>query len=167
MELSKKDRLIIANQLKILEKLYPDEARAYAQHRKAIEDGYSLHYDRLVEHFGEEMTEDDCREVLDILDMYRTITFSSEKIDDKRGIDEMWVRFRGFDGNNEGSQFSYALYFIVDLERFAELKYGAQYPDLNSHAPTLDKYRRMLRVWRSFENRFDLDKTRLIQVLGA
>jgi uncharacterized protein YfbU (UPF0304 family) len=167
MELSEKDRLIIANQLKILEKLYPEEAEYYAQHRKAIEHGYRLHYDWLTEHFYEEMTEEECKEVLDILEMYRIITFSFQKLSDKKGVDERRLRFQGFDGNEEGRQFSYALYFIVDLGRFDELRYGAQYPDLNSHAPMLDQYRRMLTVWHSFDNRFELNKAQLCQVLEA
>ncbi len=63
MELNEKDRLIIANQLKIIEKLYPEEADYYAKHGKVVEQGYKLHYSWLVEHLYDEMTEDECREV--------------------------------------------------------------------------------------------------------
>jgi uncharacterized protein YfbU (UPF0304 family) len=165
MHLNPKDRLIIANQLKILEKLYPEEASYYAQHRKAVENGYSLHYSWLVEHFYEEMTEAECREVLDILDMYRAITFSYQKLADPSGIDEYWLRFRGFDGNNESKQFSYVQYFISDLGRFEELKYEADYPDFNSHMPTLEKYRQMLAHWHSHGKSFDLSKDELTELL--
>lgn len=167
MDLNEKDRLIISNQLKILERLYPEEAAYYAQHRKAVEHGYRLHYAWLIEHFYEEMTEEECREVLSVLDMYRAITLSFQKLEDKTGIDEPQVRFRGFDGNNEGKQFSYAQYFIVDLGRFDELKYDSKYPDFNSHMPMLGKYRRMLSAWMGYENRFQLDRTQLLQVIGA
>ncbi|MDR4493908.1 MAG: YfbU family protein [Nitrospirales bacterium] len=167
MQLDKKDRLIIANQLKILEKLYPEEATYYAQHRKALEYGYSLHYSWLVENFFEEMTVDECREVLEILNMYRAITFSYKKIQDTSGIQDSWLKFQGFDGNNESKQFSYAQYFISDLGRFDELKYEAEYPDFNSHMPTLEKYRRMLAWWNSHGRSFELSKNQLVELLGV
>lgn len=167
MDLSLKDRLIISNQLKILEKLYPDEASYYAAQRKAIENGYKSHYDDLVNYFSDEMPEEDSREVVDILDMYRALTFSYQKLGDTSGISEASIRFRGFDGNNESSQLVYAGYFIIDLERFEELKYGQKYPDLNSHAPMLDKYRRMLTIWNDLENRFELSKEQIITILQA
>lgn len=165
MHLDIKDRLIIANQLKILEKLFPDEASYYAQQRKAVENGYSLNYSWLVEYFYDEMTEDECREVLDILDMYRAITFSYRKLNDASGIDSLWLKFPGFDGNDESKQFSYVQYFILDLGRFEELKYGSEYPDFNSHMPTLDKYRRMLAHWRALGKSFDLNKAQLSELL--
>jgi uncharacterized protein YfbU (UPF0304 family) len=113
------------------------------------------------------MSEAECREVLDILDMYRAITYSYAKVDDQSGIDNNWLRFRGFDGNNESSQFSYVQYFITDLGRFDELKYEAEYPDFNSHMPTLGKYQRMLSYWFEQGKSFDLSKTQLIELLGA
>ncbi len=57
MDLSLKDRIIISNQLRILEALYPDEADWYANHRKAVEQGYKLHYGWIAEHFSDEMSE--------------------------------------------------------------------------------------------------------------
>jgi uncharacterized protein len=167
MDLTLKDRLIISNQLKILEKLYPDEASYYSAQRKAIENGYKHHYDDLVTYFFDEMPEEDSKEVVDILDMYRALTFSYQNLGDKSGIGETSIRFRGFDGNNEASQLVYVGYFIVDLERFDELKYGQKSPDFNSHAPMLDKYRRMLTVWNGLENRFELSKEQIIAILQA
>lgn len=167
MDLSKKDRLIIANQLKILEKLYPDEADYYAKHRKAIEDGYKLHYNWLVENFYHEMSEEECKEVLEILDMYRALTFSYQHLDNKSEIDETEIRFRGFDGNNETSQYSYTQYFIVDLGRFDELTYGAKYSNFNSHCPMLDRYHRMVAVWKQCRDKFNLSKDEIRKILEA
>jgi uncharacterized protein len=151
--LSMKDRLIIANQLKILEKLYPEEAAEYAKHRKAIEQGYKLHYSWLTEWFYDEMSEGECQEVLSILDMYRAITFSYQKAEDKEDLEESDIKFHGFDGNNEGKQFGYTLYFIVDLGRYDELRGESDYPDFNSHGSvTIDDYRRMLQVWNKYKD---------------
>lgn len=170
MDLTKKDRLIIANQLKILEKLYPEEADHYAKQRKAIEEGYKFHYSWLVEHiFDNEMSEEECTEVLEILDMHRGLIWSYQDIIDKAGIEEQTIRFRGFDGNLETRQFGYTHYFILDLGRFDELRYGEEYPDFNSHCPMLDKYRRMFGIWNAYEeeSKFKLSKEQIEKILKA
>lgn len=162
MELSKLERLSLINQYLILEKLYPEEADYYAKHRKAVQEGYKLHYKWLFENIDNEMSEDDCREVLDILEMYRAITWSYMDIKGVKDISEHKYMFKGFDGNNESEQLAYASYFIFDLERYQELLYGKEYASLNSHMPTLDRYRRMLALWDSFDGkktmRLSLDK---------
>lgn len=167
MELSKKDRLIIANQLKILAKLYPSESNEYENQRKAIESGYSLNYSGIFDSIYDEMSKEECQEVIDILNMYRAITFSFQKLKDKVDIDEYYLKFQGFDGNNETDQYSYVCYFVIDLNRFQELKYGLEYPDLNSHSPMLEKYRKMLEVWKESYNKNQLTKEDIIKIIGA
>ena len=167
MELSKKDRLIIANQLKILAKLYPSESNEYENQRKAIESGYSLNYSGIFDSIYDEMSKEECQEVIDILNMYRAITFSFQKLKDKVDIDEYYLKFQGFDGNNETDQYSYVCYFVIDLNRFQELKYGLEYPDLNSHSPMLEKYRKMLEVWKKSCNKNKLKKEDIIKIIGA
>ena len=69
-------RLILINQYKILEKLYPEEAETYSQHREILEEGYTLHYNDLIQVISEDIPENLLREVLDILDMYRGLYFA-------------------------------------------------------------------------------------------
>lgn len=167
MELSKKERLAFIYQLRILEALYPDEATEFSNHRTALENGYALHYDWMVEHLNDDMSEDACREVLDILDMYRAITFSLQKLDASDVLKQhRLAKFPGFDGNNEGQQMSYARYYIVDLDRYSELK-GGDYPRLNSHTRMMDTYKKMLVNWNSFDNKIELTRSQLIKLLGA
>ena len=166
MDLSMKDRLIIANQLKILEKLYPEEAKDYSNGRKAIEEGYKSHYSWLTEGFCDEMSVAESEEVIRILNMYRAITFSYKKAEDKEGLEESKIKFHGFDGNDEGKQFGYAQYFIVDLGRYDELRGDSEYPDLNSHYPMLDEYRRMLSIWKSYEDKHFLTIAQIKELLG-
>lgn len=165
MELSRKERLFLSNQLKILEKLYPKEADYYEKHRKAVEQGYSLHYDWITENLREEMSEEECREVLDILDMYRALTFSYRDLDDKSNLPEWKIEFPGFDGNNEPKQMKYTEYFINDLNRFSELRDDSDFPDYNSHSPMLEKYRRMLSKWNEFDQKQNLSKDEIIEIL--
>lgn len=167
MELTKKERLAFIYQLRILEALYPDEAANFAHHRTALEDGYALHYDWMIEHLGDDMSEGECQEVLEILDMYRAITFGIGKL----GIEDPLnghhlAKFSGFDGNNEGQKMSYARYFIVDLERYSELK-GGDYPSFNSHTRMLDTYQAMLERWRPLQKKFELSRNQIAAILGA
>ena len=162
MDLDLKDRIILANQYRILEKLNPDEADHYAQNVKILESGYALDYARFGEHFSEEMSVDDCREVRDILDMYRSLKNAYSELTDKNGIDPTDWDFRGFDGNDEGSQFSYASFLIEVQGRWRESKI----PDINSHWPTLNRYRRMLKEWHASEEKHSLtgeDVRRILQ----
>lgn len=167
MELTKKERLSFIYQLRILEALYPDEAVDFANHRTALENGYALHYSWMAEHISNEMSESECRQVLDILDMYRAISFSLSKLPDSDSLKTSRLAiFPGFDGNNEGAQMSYARYFIVDLERYAELN-SSGYPRFNSHTPMLSIYEDMLSRWRSLPNKFELSREQTALVLGA
>ena len=166
MDLTKKDRIILSNQLKILEKLYPDEASYYANHRKAIEYGFKLHYSWVAELINDkEMSEEECKEVLDVLDMYRAITYSFKRIKDVIDIKPTDIEFHGYDGNTESEQFSYTNYFINDLGRFEELKPSSGYPDFNSHWPMIEKYRRMLKVWKKYSDKNNLSEEQIEELL--
>lgn len=90
-------------------------------------------------------------EVVDIMDMWDFIESGYAKLSKsaKASIEKdadpfgKYVRFSGFDGNNESSHLSIARFLVDDLKRFSIFE-GR---DLNSYAPLLDSYRRMLRVF--------------------
>ncbi|MFQ2601218.1 YfbU family protein [Aeromonas caviae] len=167
MKLDKKERLALVNQFLILEKLYPEDADYYARHRQAISEGYELHYEWIYENIWDGLTKEECRRVLDILEMYRAIYFSSRDCSNMTVKEHPWLEFRGFDGNEESSYLSYCRYFIVDLERYDELRYGTEIPDFNSHMPTLNKYNAMLSVWRELDKPYRLDAETMLIILEA
>lgn len=95
--------------------------------------------------------ESSVREVGEILNMWDFMESSYEKFSAKQkerirkeaepfGRD---VQFRGFDGNNETEHMGIARFLVEEMERFSRFK-GR---DFNSHVPSLDAYRRMLRVF--------------------
>lgn len=84
MEMKKVDRLILSNQYRILEALYPDERDAYAKLRAVIEGGYSLHYSDLAECLNEELIPQQCEEG-DILEMFRSLQVGYQKLTDNQG----------------------------------------------------------------------------------
>lgn len=148
MKLSKEKRLEYIFQLRILEGLYPDEADSYRIQRKAFEQGFSLHYEEVLNSLYEEMPVEECREILDILSMYRAINDSYEQLNDKSKVSESKVKFHGFDGNNESHKMAYVYYFIEELGRFKEISERSN-GYYNSHSPMTNKYERMLKVWRA------------------
>lgn len=167
MELTKKERLAFIYQLRILEALYPDEAGYYAKNRTALEEGYTYHYDWMVEHLYDELSEEQCREVIDILDMYSEIAWGLERLEEGDELKKHHLaRFPGFDGNNETQLMAYVRYFVVDLDRFSILKQD-EYPYFNSHCPMLETYREMLERWHAFGKRHQLGRAQIATLLGA
>ena len=100
---------------------------------------------------GHEDSEQVVSEVVDVLDMWSFLERGYDKLSqkDKARVEKEAepfgknVRFPGFDGNNEGEHMGIAHFLINELERFASFK-GR---DLNSHWPSIETYRRMLRVF--------------------
>ena len=167
MELTKKERLAFIYQLRIMEALYPVEATDFAQKRTALEEGFGLHYDWLFESLRDELSREECQEVLDILDMYRAIAFGLRNLDEGDALRKHHLaKFSGFDGNNEGQLMAYVRYFIVDLGRYDELKEG-KLPSFNSHTQMLATYQAMLQRWSEFERKFELSREQIATVLGA
>lgn len=168
MKLSRVERLILANQYRILEALYPDEAESYANRREAIENGYEMHYRWQAEHIydGDDvMTEEESREVLDILDMFAALKRSQSLVADDASVESWHLTFSGFDGNNETKQMAYARYFCgLNGGRYTELDRGDNF---NSHMPSLERYRRQLREWRKSADPHSLTKEDVIRIAAA
>ncbi|SOH93742.1 hypothetical protein SAMN06273572_102420 [Monaibacterium marinum] len=165
MELTKNERLSLIYQLRILEALYPEEATNFVHNRTALENGFTLHYDWIFENLRDELSKEECQELLDILDMYRAITFSLRELDEGDVLHEHHLaKFRGFDGNKEGQLMAYVRYFIVDLDRYDELKYE-KLPSFNSHTSMLNTYREMLSRWSAAEKKHILSREQICTVL--
>jgi len=165
LDLSLKDRLMLFNQYLILEKLCPEDARGYANLREALSSGYVLEYGRLVGPILDEFSEEDCREVYDILEMYRDLHYSHEQA----GIAKGEVQFNGFDGNHETEQMGYTRYLLENQGLYEEL----HAPTYNSHARNLPRYRAMLREWKAIRkrkeprNELHLTKEEIEQIVAA
>ncbi len=163
-ELTRVERWILSNQFRILEALYPDEAEELAYRRRALENGYELEYTWISEQIYDDrhvMTEEECKEVIEILDMFSFIKRTYDELADKSGIEEFRVRFAGFDGNYETRQLGYAHHFLERGDRFKEIDRRA---DLNSHCPVLEPYRHMLAEWNKSKDKYHLTKDDLLRI---
>lgn len=168
MKLDIKERLQLSYTLKILEKLYPEDSDYYARHRKAIEDGYELHYEWITEHLSEGLSSEECSFVLDILDLYSTMHHSFKQFKDTENISETDVIFKGFDGNKETMYMAYTKYFIEDLDRFSDIK-DATKGYYNSHSRKVPKYKAMVEKWMNLEtdNKFILTKDQILEIINV
>jgi uncharacterized protein YfbU (UPF0304 family) len=147
MKLSLTERWILSNQCLILSKLYPEESKEHDKVREALDSGYELHYapERITANPDEIMTAEECRAVLDILNMFQVLRQSFEKLSDKAGVEKSIVEFDGFDGNNETKQMGYVrFYCTLPGGRFEN---DVQIKNLNSHSPRLPRYRAMLSAY--------------------
>lgn len=150
MKLSRFERLVLANQYRMLEALIPDEAEYLARSRTALEKGYEFEYDQIMQHvYPDGLTDDECREVIHTLGMFEWLEQSYDRLPDKdkKGIEEYPLRFQGYDGNNETMFLTYTEYLFEEgkfqplLEGLAKRK-GKK--DFNSHSHVRDTYGRML-----------------------
>lgn len=166
MDLSKVERRLLANQYHILSLLDEGNAQHYENLRDALEKGYEAAY--LYEVFGwmlDPLSPWQCKRVVAAMNMYSSIQRSYEALDDKTGIEEWSTWFPGFDGEEETAYMGYAGYVAEKEHRFTDLKPNTG--DFESHMPMVERYRRMLRVWRSIENHDQLTREDIISILDA
>jgi uncharacterized protein len=166
MKLTLVERLLISHQCRILGKLFPDEAADYDKFREAIEKGFTFHYDDMAQHFYDELSEEHCREVINILDMFSHLKRGYQSLKYKEGIEERDVEFYGFDGNNEPQYIGYVRYLIEREGRFENLKKGSHH-GYDSHMPKLGQYRSMLREWERSQDKYKMTKDDIIRISKA
>lgn len=152
--LSLKDRLIIANQFDILSRLAEDnyEKKQFENFREVFVSGYSRYYSLATEHFSEEVADEQCKFVIDVLNLYRDLYFSREYTPEaKEVIPESKVLFKGFDLNDlvEVKYYSFYKFLVEDLGRFEEIKEFMEMgkiEDYNSHGfgPSMEKLAKMI-----------------------
>lgn len=156
------DRQMLSLLHRILGRVLPEDANdvdgnlEYQLLRAEIlEEGFTGEYWNETAGFRGELSKRDCDRVLDILQMFRTITSSIDRVT-KEGspVSEalaLRLEFGGFDHNDrlEGHMASYVEFLMRDGERWTELRPQLERnDDGNSHLQVLDTYSRMLAEYR-------------------
>src|SRR4029078_13609591 len=107
------ERLILANQFAILEKVDPREGKWHAEARDIVESGYELMYDKLFRSISNDtLTEPECDEINRIMLMHSHLKEVYDALPDKTEVEA--PRFEGFDGNGEHKLLSFAQ-FLCNL----------------------------------------------------
>jgi uncharacterized protein YfbU (UPF0304 family) len=152
VKLTRTERVILANQMQILQAIGPKDERDYfANAEEALRMGYEYEYDELFQSvYPEGLTDDECREVWETLAMYDTLRHSYGNLADKTGVDEYDVTFHGYDGNSETSFMTYVKYVVQKKERFVDLVKDNEF---NSHGQVREMYQRMLQKLRELTSR--------------
>jgi len=163
IRLSKKERLILINQYRILEKLHPKEAHCYQKLMTILQEGYERQYHKLFDSLNDPISEDLHDEVMTILDMFGCLSDSYDALQDKSGLEEWKVRFGGFCGNTEASYLKYARYLVEQADTFSYVVKDKKY---NSHAPSLWRYRPMVERWQGAGSPRRMTKETILKNLG-
>ncbi len=169
MKLTRIERWMLANQYSILEALYPKEADYYKEAKEILENGFEFEYSELCQNIydnGDVMSVEECKEVIHILAMFDTLRYSYGQLKDKSGIEKHALDFSGFDGNDsqEGRYMSYARFLCEKQGKFEKLTKGDFF---NSHSPSLEIYRRMLKEYDKLENKSQLTKEDIVSITAA
>ncbi len=153
MELDLKDRLILYNQYEILKGINAEECEEYELMQNIVVNGFKYNYSELIEGFYDETPELISEFVFDVLQMYRVLNNSYEELslEEKQQINKNDITYGGFDGNEEGSYYTYANFVLEDLGRYEEI-YNNGKVELNSHRNMLNKYTRMVRTWKEVKS---------------
>ncbi len=169
MALSKLERRLLINQYTIMGLLDEEDKDFYEKMREALEHGFSDFYEEYL--FGwmsGEMSSEDGTFVLDAFEVHESMQRSYEELDDRGDIEERRLAFPGFDGNNEGAYMAYAKFLREKQDRFTDVELG--FDGLNSHAPRVGKYGRMIDEWKRVpeDRRYEsLTKEEILSILEA
>lgn len=144
MKLTKTERLILANQFKILSLLDKDEKEHYERMEEIILKGYEALYDEMTMSLSEGVSTEESEFVYDVLDMHLAIRAVAEA----EGVDiyadgNSALNMRGFDGNNEFELLAFAQYIAREEDSvYGEFLTGGRFP--NSHSRSRELHQRML-----------------------
>ena len=162
MKLTPFERLSLLNQFRILEQVDLNNASSHRQACEILERGYTIEYGFTILQGvdGDEVSEQDCKEVRDVLDMYRALKAALRDLPTGT-LSENDATFSGFDGNDETKHYAYARFLIEDQKKWPESQ------ALNSHTTMLGKYRRMLAEWATCSEKGHLTANEVNGILSA
>jgi uncharacterized protein YfbU (UPF0304 family) len=159
MTLTEVERLSLLNQYLILDKVDPEGG--WAKFAKIVQEGYSGRYSQLTEHLYNELSPQKSRFVEDVLSMFDAL--QRPYIDAKAEVPSE-LMFSGFDGNNEAELLGYTRFVIEDERRWVSVRTNGD--GLNSHFPSIERYRRMLTKWQELGSGYQLSKSDIDAITG-
>lgn len=145
ISLSLTERLVLANQFRILAALNPSESDDCKDLIEVLERGFSAEYSRVFTRFHREgLGQEDCNYVSEVLEMFWNLQDAYDQLGNKAGLDDRDVRFPGFDGNNENAFLQYAKHLCKS--GFRGFRSSSS---MNSHSQTTRRYGLMLERYHS------------------
>ncbi|EXS30009.1 yfbU domain protein [Acinetobacter sp. 742879] len=160
IEITDKERLILANQYEILGLLKKEDY--YLDLAEQLRDGHKWLYRQSFDTFSDNLSDEDAELVLNILEVYEALQDSYDALSDTSGISPQDVKFAGFDGNNE-SEFMRFVDALKKSNRFVDvINDGVR----NSHMPKVGRYQNMIQKWHELDRSYSLTKDQILYILG-
>jgi uncharacterized protein YfbU (UPF0304 family) len=161
-------RLILSNQYKIMTMMDSENADRYRRLQTIVERGFGLQMKELECEFGE-LSEETCRTIINIMEMYHALGVSLENLrdhlKDKAEIDERRIAFLGFDAATEARYLSYVRFLVNTEGRYTHFDSGTH--GFNSQTKMWDKYQRMLAIWQACPRQYHLCAIEISQIINA
>ncbi|HCI7175208.1 MULTISPECIES: YfbU family protein [Acinetobacter calcoaceticus/baumannii complex] len=160
IELTDKERLILANQYEILGLLKKEDY--YLDLAEQLRDGHKWLYEQSFDTFSDNLSDEDAELVLDTLELYEALKDSYDALSDTSGLSPQDVKFAGFDGNNE-SEFMRFVDALKKSNRFVDvIDAGVR----NSHMRKVHIYETMIQKWNGLNRSNTLTKDQILFILG-
>lgn len=154
-------RLSLINQYRLLKETVPDEAEIWQRAIDTLQQYRPLDelpaVDALREYARYPFTDNDRAEMFDTLAVFQALQDAEDAghtIPDKARLS---TSFPGYDGNNEGTFYSYYSDLVEEGRRWPGLR-RSNPDDLNSHMPGRDGYRRMVTKWKALGGKHRLSQ---------
>lgn len=164
MEMTATQRLILANQYKLMGLLDSQNSSKYQRLEAIVKGGFALELKELDKEFSD-LSENECQIVLDTLEMYHALQVSYNNLNDKSALTPHRLQFAGYCAVREKKYLNY-LRFITGVEgkyqEFMRCEHGC-----DSQVPMWDKYTRMLDTWRECPHGYHLSMTEIQNILNA
>ncbi|PMH44995.1 hypothetical protein BCU68_11160 [Vibrio sp. 10N.286.49.B3] len=166
MEMTDAQRLILSNQYYLMAKMTPENGEKYQRLQTIVQRGYGLQMRELDKEFGY-LVETECREIIDIMEMYHAMQESNKMLSDseRANVDQRRLQFLGFDIATEAQAVNYVR-FLTDSEGLYPQFDKADH-HFNSQMPMFDKYRRMLTTWRHCPRQYHLSAAEFGKIFNA
>lgn len=168
MEMTHAQRLILSNQYTLMSQLDPQNAEKYRRLQTIVERGYALQMRELDKDFGD-MSEDLCRQVIDFMEMYHALQESHKMLGDGNrcecDVDARRLQFWGFDAATEAQLMHYVRFLTDNEGLYPQFDKGQHH--FNAQTPMLEKYQRMLKVWRNCPRQYHLSGNEICQIVNA
>ncbi|WP_067705718.1 MULTISPECIES: YfbU family protein [unclassified Erwinia] len=164
MEMTAPQRLILANQYKIMSMLDPDNAESYRRQQTIIERGYGLQMRELDREFGA-LSEAQCRTLIDIMEMHHALHVSWTNLKDPSVIEARRLMFHGFDAATEAQLLGYVRFMVHVEGRYTH--FDSSLHGFNAQTPMWEKYQRMLTVWHTCPRQYHLSANEIAQIINA
>lgn len=157
-------RLVLGNQNRILAKLYPKHAELYNERSQIFEKGYTVFYTEMFEDIYDGLTAEDCRFVMETLDLYWDLQYHFGQLKNKEGIKAEDVQFPGWDGNEEPERVGFSEFLVGYEGKYEGLKYATDFDAQVPHPSKL--YKQQLNRFEKYQLELKLTAAQMKEILG-